>query len=55
MKLLQGLNSFRDGRCRIIYRKPSRGVIDPAGIGPRKYIYEATYRLVKKWKVASNQ
>lgn len=45
---LQGLMSFRVGRFRIIYRKPSRGVIDIVAIGPRKYIYEETYRLVKK-------
>ena len=45
---LQGLKSFKVGRFRIIYRKPSRGIIDIVAIGPRKYIYEETYRLVKK-------
>jgi mRNA interferase RelE/StbE len=45
---LEGLKSFRVGRFRIIYRKPSRGIIDIVAIGPRKYIYEETYRLVKK-------
>ena len=45
---LEGLRSFRVGRFRIIYRKPSRGSIDIVAIGPRKYIYEETYRLVKK-------
>jgi mRNA interferase RelE/StbE len=45
---LDGLRSFRVGRFRIIYRKPSRGSIDIVAIGPRKYIYEETYRLVMK-------
>jgi mRNA interferase RelE/StbE len=45
---LQGLKSFKVGRFRIIYRKPSRGIIDIVAIGPRRYIYEETYRLVKK-------
>lgn len=45
---LEGLRSFRVGRFRNIYRKPSEGIIDIVAIGPRKYIYEETYRLVKK-------
>jgi mRNA interferase RelE/StbE len=45
---LEGLNSFRVGRFRIIYRKTSSGIIDIVAIGPRKYVYEETYRLVKK-------
>ena len=45
---LEGLRSFKVGRFRIIYRKPSRGIIDIVAIGPRKDIYEETYRLVKK-------
>jgi len=45
---LEGLRSFRVGRLGIIYRKPSEGIIDIVAIGPRKYIYEETYRLVKK-------
>ena len=45
---LEGLNSFRVGRFRAIYRKSSGGIIDIVAIGPRKYIYEETYRLVKK-------
>ena len=47
---LEGLRSFRVGRFRIIYRKPSAGIIDIIAIGPRKYIYEETYRLVKRKK-----
>ena len=45
---LEGLNSFKVGRFRIIYRKPSSGIIDIVAIGPRRYIYEETYRLIKK-------
>jgi len=45
---LEGLKSFKVGRFRIIYRKSSGGIIDIVAIGPRKYIYEETYRLVKK-------
>jgi len=45
---LEGLRSFKVGRFRVIYRKPSRGIIDIVAIGPRKDIYEETYRLVKK-------
>jgi mRNA interferase RelE/StbE len=47
---LEGLRSFGVGRFRIIYRKPSRAIIDIVAIGPRKYIYEETYRLVKSKK-----
>jgi mRNA interferase RelE/StbE len=45
---LEGLRSFRVGRFRIIYRMSSRGIIDVVAIGPRKNIYEETYRLIKK-------
>jgi mRNA interferase RelE/StbE len=45
---LKGLRSYKVGRFRIVYRNPSRGVIDIVAIGPRKNIYEETYRLVKR-------
>ena len=45
---LKGLKSYRVGRFRIIYRNPAKGVIDILAIGPRKIIYEETYRLVKR-------
>ena len=45
---LAGLRSYRVGRFRIIYRSPGRGVIEIVAIGPRKIIYEKTYRLVKR-------
>ncbi len=45
---LQGLKSLKVGRFRIIYKEGSRGIIEVAAIGPRKVIYEETYRLLKK-------
>jgi mRNA interferase RelE/StbE len=47
---LKGLHSFKVGRFRIIYRLSSRGVIEIVAIGPRKIIYELTYRIVRKEK-----
>ncbi|MEA2038840.1 MAG: type II toxin-antitoxin system RelE/ParE family toxin [Thermodesulfobacteriota bacterium] len=45
---LTGLKSFRTGRFRIIYRISSKQIIDIVSIGPRRIIYEITYRLLKK-------
>jgi mRNA-degrading endonuclease RelE of RelBE toxin-antitoxin system len=45
---LSGLRSCRLGRLRIIYRISKSGVIDIVAIGPRKTIYEETFRLVKR-------
>jgi mRNA interferase RelE/StbE len=45
---LRGLHSYKVGRFRIIYRLSSRGVIEIVAIGPRKIIYELTYRIVRK-------
>lgn len=45
---LLGLRSYRLGRLRIIYRVSKPGVIDIVAIGPRKTIYEETFRLVKR-------
>ena len=45
---LKGLRSFKVGRFRIIYREPSRSIIDIVAISPRKTIYEETYRLIRK-------
>ena len=47
---LSGLHSYKVGRFRIIYRLSSRGVIEIVAIGPRKIIYELTYRMVRKEK-----
>jgi mRNA interferase RelE/StbE len=45
---LRGLNSFSVGRFRIIYKVASKGIIEIVAIGPRRTIYEETYRLLKK-------
>jgi mRNA interferase RelE/StbE len=45
---LQGLKSFRVGRFRIIYHVAPAHSIELVAIGPRKTIYEETYRLIKK-------
>ena len=45
---LRGLKSLKIGRIRIIYKVASKGVVEIVAIGPRKTIYEETYRLLKK-------
>ncbi len=45
---LNGLCSFRIKKIRIIYRFTSKKYIDILAIGPRKNIYEKTYKLLKK-------
>ena len=45
---LEGFRSYRISRFRIIYRISSRKIIDVVAIGPRKTIYEETYRIIKK-------
>ena len=45
---LGGLKSYRISRFRIIYRMSSKKIIDVIAIGPRKTIYEETYRIIKK-------
>lgn len=47
---LKGLKSFQVSRFRIIYRISSKRVIELIAIGPRKTIYEETYRIIKKEK-----
>ncbi|MFC1826885.1 type II toxin-antitoxin system RelE/ParE family toxin [Thermodesulfobacteriota bacterium] len=47
---LNGLWSYRIKRIRIIYRFTSKKYIDIIVIGPRKYIYEETYKLLKNNK-----
>jgi mRNA interferase RelE/StbE len=44
---LSGLNSFRVGKFRIVY-KIQGAVVAIIAIGPRKTIYEETARLVRK-------
>ena len=45
---LAGLKSFRVGKFRIVYRMVQRNIIEIVTIGPRKTIYEETYRLLHK-------
>ena len=45
---LTGLKSFRTGRFRIVYKISSKQIIDIVFVGPRRIIYEITYRLLKK-------
>ena len=45
---LEGLRSYRISRFRIIYRISSKQIIDVVTIGPRKTIYEETYRIIRK-------
>jgi mRNA interferase RelE/StbE len=45
---LEGLKSYRISRFRIIYRVSSKQTIDIVAVGPRKTIYEETYRIIKK-------
>jgi mRNA interferase RelE/StbE len=44
----EGLKSYRISRFRRIYRISSKKIIDVVAIGPRKTIYEETYRIIKK-------
>ena len=44
---LSGLRSYRVNRFRIIYRIGSEKTVELVAVGPRKTIYEETYRLVR--------
>ena len=45
---LAGLRSFRIGRLRVIYRAERGSYIDIIAVGPRRSIYEETYRIIRK-------
>ena len=45
---LAGLRSYRAGRFRIIYRVVVGLHIDIVAVGPRKRIYQETYRLIRR-------
>ncbi|PQP34802.1 cytotoxin [Desulfobacteraceae bacterium SEEP-SAG9] len=45
---LNGLRSFRIRGFRLIYRVSSGKIVEIIAIGPRKNIYEETFRLVSK-------
>jgi mRNA interferase RelE/StbE len=51
---LSGLESFKIGRFRIIYKVTSKRIIEIVAIGPRRTIYEETYRLLKKPRPAGS-
>jgi mRNA-degrading endonuclease RelE of RelBE toxin-antitoxin system len=43
---LTGLKSYRIGTFRIIYRLVEKHHIEVVAIGPRKNIYQETYRII---------
>lgn len=45
---LEGLRSYRIGRLRIVYRQADDGNVEIIAVGPRRNIYEETYRIVRK-------
>lgn len=48
---LEGLQSFKVGRFRVVYKPVTdKGIIEVVTIGPRKTIYEETLRLLQREK-----
>jgi len=45
---LEGLKSYRVSRFRMIYRVGKGKVIEIVAVGPRKRIYEETFRILSK-------
>ena len=45
---LAGLRTFRIKRFRIIYKVLTKKQINIIALGPRKYIYEETFRIISK-------
>lgn len=45
---LTGLRSYRIGRYGIVYRLANDYAVEVVAIGPRKYIYEETYRIIRR-------
>ena len=45
---LEGLRSFRVSRFRIVYRVGDDGWVEIIAIGPRRIIYEETFRLLRR-------
>jgi mRNA interferase RelE/StbE len=45
---LAGLRSLRIGRIRIVYRLAEDRTIEVISIGPRRPVYEETYRKVRR-------
>ena len=47
---LEGLRSYRVKRYRIIYRISSERLLEIITIGPRRNIYEETFRIISRGK-----
>lgn len=47
---LSGLSSYRIKRFRVIYRRGPGQRIEIIAIGPRRYIYEETFKIMSKEK-----
>lgn len=47
---LSGLFSFRVGSFRIIYKIPGDKIIEIVSVGPRKSIYEETFKIIQREK-----
>lgn len=47
---LSGLRSYRLGRFRIVYRAREDCLIEVLAVGPRKVIYQETYRRIRREK-----
>jgi mRNA interferase RelE/StbE len=45
---LAGLRSFRIGRFRVVYRLADDRTIEVVSIGPRRSIYQETFRKVRR-------
>jgi mRNA interferase RelE/StbE len=45
---LAGLRSLRIRRLRIVYRLSQRGRVSIVAVGPRKNIYEETFRILSR-------
>ena len=45
---LAELRSYRIKRFRIIYKVSTKKQISLVALGPRKYIYEETFRIIRK-------
>lgn len=45
---LAGLRSLRVKNMRIVYRLPAKEVVEVVAIGPRRFIYEETFRIISE-------
>ena len=42
------MRSYRVARFRVVYRVADRTTVEIIAVGPRRNIYEETYRLVRR-------